>query len=83
MCRRAFTWCRVVVGFRLTKRNGGSDFSKPPLQMGVSNGLLYDGFFSFAVVRQIDFYSVHPSDYRIMQTELGAYLLLASRKRSK
>ena len=26
--------------------------SKPPLQMGVSNCLLYDGFFSFAVVRQ-------------------------------
>jgi len=31
---------------------------KPPLQMGVSNGLLYDGFFSFAVVRQIILYSV-------------------------
>ena len=27
--------------------------SKPPVQMGVSNCLLYDGFFSFAVVRQI------------------------------
>ena len=27
--------------------------SKPPLQMGVSNCLLYDGFFSFAVVRQM------------------------------
>jgi len=27
--------------------------SKPPFQMGVSNCLLYDGFFSFAVVRQI------------------------------
>ena len=26
--------------------------SKPPFQMGVSNCLLYDGFFSFAVVRQ-------------------------------
>ena len=29
--------------------------SKPPFQMGVSNCLLYDGFFSFAVVRQIAF----------------------------
>ena len=36
---------RVVVGLGKTKRNGGSDISKPPLQMGVSNGLLYDGFF--------------------------------------
>ena len=27
--------------------------SKPPFQMGVSNCLLYDGFFSFAVVRQV------------------------------
>ena len=26
--------------------------SKPPFQMGVSNCLLYDGFFSFAVIRQ-------------------------------
>ena len=26
--------------------------SKPPFQMGVANCLLYDGFFSFAVVRQ-------------------------------
>ena len=26
--------------------------SKPPFQMGVSNCLLYDSFFSFAVVRQ-------------------------------
>jgi len=32
---------------------GGSDFSKPPFQMGVSNCLLYDGFFSFAVARQL------------------------------
>ena len=27
--------------------------SKPPFQMGVSNCLLYDGFFSFTVVRQV------------------------------
>ena len=31
-----------------------SRVSKPPFQMGVSNCLLYDGFFSFAVVRQIN-----------------------------
>ena len=31
--------------------SGGLDYSKPPLS-GVLNGLLYDGFFSFAVVRQ-------------------------------
>ena len=34
------------------KRNGGSDFSKPPLHRRVEMCLLYDGFFSFAVVRQ-------------------------------
>ena len=28
-------------------------FSKPPFQMGVLIELLHDGFFSFAVVRQI------------------------------
>ena len=33
------------------KESGGLDFSKPPL-IGVLIGLLYDGFFSFAVVRQ-------------------------------
>jgi len=38
---------------RRAKRSGGLDFSKPPQsRLGVSNGLLYDGFFSFAVVRQ-------------------------------
>ena len=52
MCRRSFHGVRVVVNCQTTKRNGGSEKSKPPLQMGVSNGLLYDGFFSFAVVRQ-------------------------------
>jgi len=36
------------------KKNGGLDFSKPPFNsLGVSIGLLYDGFFSFAVARQI------------------------------
>jgi len=38
------------------KRNGGFDFSKPPRQKGrVKRPLLNDGFFSFAVVRQILF----------------------------
>ena len=42
---------QVVIG--LCKRKGTAALkSKPPLQMGVSNCLLYDGFFSFAVVRQ-------------------------------
>ena len=35
------------------KKNGGLDFSKPPfIRLGIGKGLLYDGFFSFAVVRQ-------------------------------
>ena len=35
-------------------KSDGSE--KPPLKIGVSNCLLYDGFFSFAVVRQIKLY---------------------------
>ena len=43
---------QVVIG--LCKRKDTAALkSKPPFQMGVSNCLLYDGFFSFAVVRQI------------------------------
>ena len=35
------------------KKNSGLDFSKPPfIRLGIGKGLLYDGFFSFAVVRQ-------------------------------
>ena len=47
----------VYVGFLLfAKRNGGSVFSKPPEDsIGALIDLLYDGFFSFAVVRQIIF----------------------------
>ena len=30
MCRHGFTRCQVVVGLGQTKRNDGSDFSKPP-----------------------------------------------------
>ena len=37
----------------LNAENGGFDFSKPP-NFGHDNGLLYDGFFSFAVVRQLN-----------------------------
>ena len=37
----------------LNAENGGFDFSKPP-NFGYDNRLLYDGFFSFAVVRQLN-----------------------------
>ena len=40
--------------------SGSLDFSKPPLHRRVEMSLLYDGFFSFAVVRQIYI------DYRII-----------------
>ena len=43
---------QVVIGLCKRKETAALK-SKPPLQMGVSNCLLYDGFFSFAVVRQM------------------------------
>ena len=43
---------QVVIGLCRRKETAALK-SKPPFQMGVSNCLLYDGFFSFAVVRQI------------------------------
>ena len=43
---------QVVIGLCKRKETAALK-SKPPLQMGVSNCLLYDGFFSFAVVEQI------------------------------
>ena len=43
---------QVVIGLCKRKKTAALK-SKPPLQMGVSNCLLYDGFFSFAVVRQM------------------------------
>ena len=43
---------QVVIGLCKRKETAALK-SKPPLQMGVSNCLLYDGFFSFAVVRQV------------------------------
>ena len=42
---------QVVIGLYKRKETAALK-SKPPFQMGVSNCLLYDGFFSFAVVRQ-------------------------------
>ena len=44
---------QVVIGLCKRKETAALK-SKPPLQMGVSNCLLYDGFFSFAVVRQLN-----------------------------
>ena len=43
---------QIVIGLCKRKETAALK-SKPPFQMGVSNCLLYDGFFSFAVVRQI------------------------------
>ena len=42
---------QVVIGLYKRKETAALK-SKPPFQMGVSNCLLYDGFFSFAVDRQ-------------------------------
>ena len=42
---------QVVIGLCKRKETAALK-SKPPFQIGVSNCLLYDGFFSFAVVRQ-------------------------------
>ena len=42
---------QVVIGLCKRKETAALK-SKPPFQMGVSNCLLYDGFFSFAIVRQ-------------------------------
>ena len=42
---------QVVIGLCKRKETAALK-SKPPFQMGVLNCLLYDGFFSFAVVRQ-------------------------------
>ncbi len=42
---------QVVISLCRRKETAAS-ISKPPFPMGVSIGLLHDGFFSFAVVRQ-------------------------------
>ena len=44
---------RVVVNLS-TKRSGGSESKPPQSKIDVSIELLNDGFFSFAVVRQIN-----------------------------
>jgi hypothetical protein len=42
-----------------TEKNDGSDFSKPPYMIkSTGKWLLYDGFFSLAVVRQSFIYFV-------------------------
>ena len=43
---------QVVIGLCKRKETAALK-SKPPFQMGVSHCLLYDGVFSFAVVRQM------------------------------
>ena len=44
---------QVVISSCKTQRNGGFEI-KRPFPIGVLKRLLYDGFFSFAVVRQIN-----------------------------
>ena len=46
---------QVVIGLCKRKETAALK-SKPPLQMGVSIWLLYDGFFSFTIVRQLYFH---------------------------
>ena len=46
---------QVVISSCKTQRNGGL-ISKPPFPIGVLKWLLHDGFFSFAVVQQVQFY---------------------------
>ena len=46
---------QVVISSCKMQRNGGFEI-KPPFPIGVLKRLLYDGFFSFAVVRQVQFY---------------------------
>uniref|UniRef100_UPI0040289195 hypothetical protein n=1 Tax=Gemmiger formicilis TaxID=745368 RepID=UPI0040289195 len=45
---------QVVISLCKSKETAALNFSKPPLHKRVKMCLLYDGFFSFAVVRQID-----------------------------
>ena len=48
---------QVIIGLCKRKETAALK-SKPPFQMGVSNCLLYDGFFSFAVARQFNNYLI-------------------------
>ena len=45
---------QVVISLWKSKETAALNFSKPPLHKRVKMCLLYDGFFSFAVVRQVD-----------------------------
>ena len=45
---------QVVISLCKSKETAALNFSKPPLHKRVKMCLLYDGFFSFAVVRQFD-----------------------------
>ena len=45
---------QVVISMCKSKETAALNFSKPPLHKRVKMCLLYDGFFSFAVVRQVD-----------------------------
>ena len=45
---------QVVISLCKSKETAALNFSKPPLHKRVKMCLLYDGFFSFAVVRQVD-----------------------------
>ena len=47
---------RIVVSL-YTKRNGGSDFLKATVPKCITIWSLYDGFFSFAIVRQLFHFS--------------------------
>lgn len=45
---------QVVISLCKSKETAALNFSKPPLHKRVKMCLLYDGFFSFAFVRQVD-----------------------------
>ena len=45
---------QVVISLCKSKETAALNFPKPPLHKRVKMCLLYDGFFSFAVVRQVD-----------------------------
>ena len=47
---------QVVISLCKSKETAALNFSKPPLFRRMKMCLLYDGFFSFAVVRQIAFW---------------------------
>ena len=67
---------QVVIGLCKRKETAALK-SKPPFQMGVSNCLLYDGFFSFAVVRQIfSFKEIFMKFYDTARSNKSTHFLL-------